>query len=185
MGKVFDTIEDSVREMIERQRMFFVATAPISESGLINLSPKGLSTLRILDEKTVVYLDLVGSGVETIAHLKENGRMVMMFCAFEGAPKIVRLHGRGEVIEPKHPEFETLRGLFEEQKGLRAFIRLHCERISDSCGYGVPVYEFKEDRNQLPAWAKSKGIEGVNEYKRKMNTESLEGLPGLDLETEV
>lgn len=145
----------------------------------MNLSPKGLDSLRVLDERTVAYADLVGSGIETVAHLKENGRIVLMFCAFEGAPKIVRLHGRGEVLEPDDAEFESLRPLFPDYAGLRTIIRIHCTRISDSCGFGVPLYEFQGHRDQLTSWAKKQGPENIAQYQRKKNARSIEGLPGL------
>ena len=179
MGKVYDSIDESLKEFIQRQRMFFVATAPLAGDGLVNLSPKGLDSLRVMDEHTVAYADLTGSGIETVAHIKENGRIVVMFCSFEGAPKIVRLHGRGEVIEPSHDEFEELRNVFPDYPGLRCFIRVRCERVSDSCGWSVPLYEFKAQRSQLVAWAESKGIDEVSQYQREVNDRSLDGLPGL------
>lgn len=180
MGKIYDVIDRPLSEFIQRQEIFFVATAPASLGGFINMSPKGLDSLRIVDERTVVYVDLVGSGIETVAHLKENGRIVLMFCAFEGPPKIVRLHGRGDVIEPDHTEFESLRTLFPEYTGLRSIIRVRCTRISDSCGFGVPFYEFQEQRPQLSDWAERKGAEKLAEYQRQKNARSIDGLPGLN-----
>jgi len=177
MGKTLSAIDDRLRQLIEAQQMFFVATAP--REGRLNLSPKGLDTLRILDERTVAYLDFVGSGVETIAHLKENGRIVIMFCAFSGAPNIIRLHGRGEVVEPSSPEFDSLRANFPDFPGARSIIRVHCERVSDSCGYGVPLYEFKGHRTQLVEWAAKKGPEALAEYQRQKNAVSIDGIPGL------
>lgn len=177
MGKVLTTIDDSLRSFLESQRMFFVATAPAE--GHLNLSPKGLDTFRVLDERTIAYLDFVGSGVETIAHLKENGRIVLLFCAFTGAPKIVRLHGRGESICPSDAEYPALRALFPDYAGARAVIRVHCERISDSCGYAVPLYDFRGHRTQLIDWAEKKGPEGLADYQRQKNAESIDGLPGL------
>ena len=158
--------------------MFFVATAP-SSGGHVNLSPKGLDSLRMIDSRTLVYLDYVGSGAETIAHLKDNGRIVLMMCAFDGPPKIVRLHGRGETIEPQHDEYAALRSLFPAGEQARAVIRVHVERISDSCGYGVPLYRFQGDRTQLQAWAERKGPDGLIEYQTKNNRESIDGLPAL------
>jgi hypothetical protein len=177
MSKVLSALDDRLREFIAAQQMFFVATAPAD--GHLNLSPKGLDTLRVLDDRTVAYLDFVGSGVETIAHLKENGRIVLMFCAFHGPPKIVRLHGEGDVIEPSSPEFGALRGLFPDYAGARAIIRVRCERISDSCGYAVPIYEFKSHRTKLTDWAESKGPDGLAEYQRQKNGTSIDVLPGL------
>lgn len=179
MGKIFGTITPQLQEWISKQKIFFVATAPLSESGHINCSPKGLDSLRVIDEHTVVYQDLTGSGVETIAHIKENKRMVIMFCAFEGPPKIVRLHGTGEVVEPSNPEFDELSKLFPERGGVRAYIKLTATRISDSCGYSVPIYEFKEDRDVLDKWVANKGEDGVKAYRLEKNTKSLDGLEGL------
>ena len=181
MGKTYEAIDGSIREFIEKQQMFFVATAPLAEDGLINLSPKGLDSLRILDEKTVAYADLVGSGIETIAHLKQNGRIVLMFCAFDGPPKIVRLHGTGDVIEAGTREFEELQGNFPELPGLRGFIRVKCTRISDSCGFGVPKYEFQEQRSTLIDYSLKAGPEGLTEYMREHNAQSLDGLEGLQV----
>ena len=179
MGKVFETIDQSLRQFIEQQRVFFVATAPLQDSGLINVSPKGLDSLRIVDPQTVIYADLVGSGVETIAHLKENRRIVLMFCAFEGPPKIVRLHGQGEVIEPHHEEYAELAEQLPTYVGIRSVIRVTCQRISDSCGWGVPLYEFKRERKQLTDWAHKKGRAGVAAYQHSENRTSLDGLPGI------
>lgn len=177
MGKVLEALDERTRQFIAEQHMFFVATAP--REGHLNLSPKGLDTLRILDDHTVAYLDFVGSGVETIAHLKENGRIVVMFCAFNGAPNILRLHGRGDVVEPHSPEYAALRSLFPDYAGARAIIRVHCERIADSCGYGVPRYEFQGHRTQLTDWAETKGPAAIAEYQRAKNAASIDGIPGL------
>lgn len=179
MGKIYDTIDELMKNFVERQQVFFVATAPLSHEAHINLSPKGLNSFRILDGRTVAFADLVGSGIETVAHLKENGRIVLMFCAFEGPPKIVRLHGRGEVIEPAHAEFESLRARFPDQVGLRTIIRVHCTRISDSCGFGVPLYEYRGQRTQLLEWADRKGIENLSEYQTQNNARSIDGLLGV------
>ncbi len=179
MGKVFDSIDGKVKAFIERQHLFFVASAPLAGDGLVNLSPKGLDSFKILGPRTVAYLDLVGSGVETIAHLRENGRIVIMFCAFDGPPKIVRLNGHGEAIEPGHPEYEDLVAQFPTYEGTRSVIRVECTRISDSCGFGVPVMAFQSNRTQLPDYAERKGPEGIEAYKRLKNAASLDGLPGL------
>ncbi|MBV8214753.1 MAG: pyridoxamine 5'-phosphate oxidase family protein [Verrucomicrobia bacterium] len=178
MGKVHATIDEKLANWLSAQKVFFVATAPLSSHGHINCSPKDGASFRILDEQTVVYLDLTGSGVETIAHLKENGRIVLMFCAMEGPPKIVRLHGQGEPIEPKHPDFESLRARFKDGLGLRAFIRIRLTRISDSCGFGVPLYEFRGERSQLKEWAERKGEDSLAEYREAKNSRSIDGLPG-------
>ncbi len=184
MGKTYDAISSELKDFISRQQMFFVATAPLAGDGLINLSPKGLDSLRVLDEQTVAYADLTGSGVETIAHVKENGRIVLMFCAFDGPPNIVRLQGRGEIIESADPEFDRLRRLFPGYPGLRSFVRVHCDRISDSCGFAVPKYEFVEHRSQLISWAEQQGPDGVTRYQEGNNVSSLDGLPGLSSSTE-
>lgn len=177
MGKTFEAIEPKLRAFIEKQKMFFVATAPLGAEGHVNVSPKGLDgTLSILDDHTIAYLDLTGSGVETIAHLRENGRICMMFCALDGPPRIVRIHGAGDVIEPGDEEFDELVERFSKYPGARAIIRIRASRISDSCGYGVPLYEYRGERDQLQRWAQSKGPDGVAQYQRDHNTESLDGL---------
>jgi hypothetical protein len=182
MAQEYERLELSLVEFIERQRVFFVATAPASEGGRINLSPKGLDTLRILDDRTLAYLDFVGSGVETIAHLRENGRIVVCFCAFEGPPKILRVHGRGEAVEPGAPEFAALRARMPDvpvEAAVRAVIRIRAERIGDSCGYGVPLFEYRGERSQLHDWADRKGEAGLADYRAEKNATSLDGLPGL------
>jgi hypothetical protein len=178
MGKTFDAIDPKLRAFIEKQKMFFVATAPLSEDGHVNLSPKGLEgTLAVIDDRTIAYLDFTGSGVETIAHIRENGRVCMMFCAFEGPPRIVRIHGTGDAIEPHDEEFESLRARFDDYPGVRSIIRIRASRISDSCGYGVPLYSYEGERDQLSRWADRKGPDGLERYQRDNNTESLDGLP--------
>ena len=137
MGKLYDEITADLADWLGQQRVFFVATAPIAAGGLLNCSPKGMDTLRILGPREVAYLDLTGSGIETIAHLRENGRIVFMFCAFEGPPKIVRFYGTGEVFARGTPDYERLRMLFPDHPGARAVIRADLTRIGDSCGYAV------------------------------------------------
>ncbi|MCB0696072.1 MAG: pyridoxamine 5'-phosphate oxidase family protein [Chitinophagaceae bacterium] len=180
MGKVFDIITPELEQWITAQKMFFVSTAPLSGEGHINCSPKGLDSFRITGPNTVVYQDLTGSGVETIAHLQENGRIVIMFCAFEGPPKIVRLHGRGEVITPSHTDYPALDSLFPNRIDVRAYIRITTTRISDSCGYAVPLYDYKAQRDVLDKYAERKGSDGLIEYRAKKNRVSLDGLKGLD-----
>lgn len=179
MAKTFATIDADLAEWIGKQKMFFVATAPLAADGHINLSPKGLDSFVVLDPTTVAYLDLTGSGVETVAHLRENGRIVFLFCAFEGPPKIVRLHGRGEAIEPGQPKFESLRQRFAELPGVRSIVRVQLDRISDSCGYGVPLYKFEGDRRQLLDWMERKGPDAIETYQRDRNRDSIDGLPGV------
>jgi hypothetical protein len=180
MAKIFDAIDDRLQAWIARQRMFFVGTAP-SDGGHVNVSPKGpIETLRILDEHTVAYLDLVGSGAETIAHLRENGRIVVMLCSFDGPPRIVRLHGRGEVLDTATIEFPGV-AVLPEQK--RTIIRVEVERIADSCGYGVPLMSYEGERPQSRAWAETKLAKGgptaLDEYMAEKNTVSIDGLPAL------
>ncbi len=188
MAKVFERLDDHQRAWIARQAMFFVGTAPLDADGHVNVSPKGpIGTLRVLDDHTVAYLDLTGSGAETIAHLRENGRIVVMFCAFEGPPKIVRLHGRGEALLPGEPGFEELLLRFDPpEHALRALIRIDVERISDSCGYGVPLMSFEGTRPHMDAWAGKKlrvgGSAALEAYQRSKNARSIDGLPAVDLE---
>ena len=172
-------IDDRLKTFLENQAMFFVSTAPLSAEGHINLSPKGLDSFRILGPRTVAYLDVTGSGVETIAHLKENGRIVLMFCAFQGPPKIVRLHGHGRAIEPHHPEFASLASHFPTYDSVRSIILVDVTRVSDSCGYGVPIMRLEDERQQHFAWAEKKGTEGLKEYRRQKNSRSIDGLQGL------
>jgi hypothetical protein len=180
MGKLYDEITPELADWIGQQRIFFVATAPLAAAGLLNCSPKGMDTFRILDSRTVAYLDLTGSGIETIAHLRENGRIVFAFCTFEGPPKIVRLNGTGEAITSSRPDFEKLRALFSDYPGARAVIRVRLTRIADSCGYAVPRYEYAGERDGLIRWAELKGVDGVRQYRREKNVRSLDDLPGLD-----
>jgi hypothetical protein len=179
MGTVYAGLDTKARTLIGQQQIFFVATAPSGAGGHINLSPKGLDSFRILDDRTVAYLDYVGSGAETIAHLRENGRIVIMFCAFQGPPKILRLHGRGEVLEPQDAGYEALRGLFAPASGVRTIIRVELDRVSDSCGFGVPRYAFEAHRSQLGDWAERKGDESLKAYQQDKNAASIDGLPAL------
>jgi hypothetical protein len=179
MGKTFERIDDALSEFIQAQHVFFVATAPLSGEGHVNLSPKGLDSLRVLGPHTLAYLDYVGSGAETIAHLRENGRIVLMVCAFRGFPRIVRLHGRGQVFEPQDPDFARLRGLFPPQPAGRTIVQIAIQRISDSCGFGVPVYAFEKNRSQLADWLERKGEEALVEYQKDKNRASIDGLPAL------
>ncbi len=176
MGKAHDHITPELRAFILAQRMFFVATAPIGPGGHINLSPKGLDTFRVLDEKRVAYLDLTGSGNETSAHLEENGRITLMFCAFEGPPKIVRLYGRGRTVLPGAEGWDDLAPRFEILPGTRQIFDIRVERAQTSCGYGVPIYEYRGERDELIAWAEKKGEEGLERYKREKNVASIDGL---------
>lgn len=180
MANVYECIDDKLASFLAAQHVFFVATAPAGPEGHINLSPKGHNTFRVIDGKTVAYLDLTGSGVETIAHLRENGRITIMFCAFDGPPRIVRLHGRGRVVEPSQSDFLEVRTHFPEHDGARSVIVVEVERISDSCGYGVPLLQYGGERPQMQAWLDHKGPEGVATYQREHSV-SIDGLPGLSL----
>jgi hypothetical protein len=168
MGKIFDGIDEKLAAWIGRQRLFFVATAP-SGGGHVNLSPKGpIESLRIVDPHTIEYEDHVGSGAETTAHLRDNGRICVMLCAFDGPPRIVRLHGRGESVPAEDPG-----------GGVRGVIRVHLDRISDSCGYGVPLMEYVGERPQRELWNDRKGPDGLREYVREKNGRSIDGLPAF------
>src|SRR3954453_12339538 len=179
MGKVYDQIDDKLAAFIEKQHLFFVGTAPDSPTGHLNVSPKGLDTFRILGPNSVAYLDLTGSGIETVAHLRQNGRITIMFCDFEGRPLIVRLYGRGRVVEPGEPDWDGLMARFPEYPGVRSVVVVDVERVADSCGFAVPLYEYKGERSQLIAYAENKGPEGMEQYKAQKNKASIDGIAGL------
>jgi hypothetical protein len=180
MGRTYDAIDDRLRGFLERQPVFFVATAPLTGDGHVNLSPKGTrGTFRVLDPHRVAYLDLTGSGVETIAHLRENGRITVMCCAFEGPPRIVRLSGTGRVVTSGDHDFDTLAAGFPALDGVRSVIVVDVTRIADSCGYAVPRMDYVGDRPNLAQWAESKGADQLDEYRRERNATSIDGLPGL------
>lgn len=172
-------IDDLARQFIEAQHVFFVASAPLDAGSHVNLSPKGLDTFRILGPTTVAYVDFNGSGVETIAHLKENGRIVLMFCAFQGPPNIFRLYGHGRVIEPHQAEFAALAEFFPTHENLRSIILVELTRVTDSCGYGVPLFKYEGEREQLKAWARNRGPERLKAYREEKNRRSIDGLPGV------
>jgi len=181
MGKVHESIDGRLANFLLAQPVFFVGTAPSGDEGHVNVSPKGLSgSFAVLGPREVAYLDLTGSGAETIAHLRDNGRVCLMFCAFSGPPKIVRLHGRGEVVLPGTPGFEELAARFPGRPGTRSVIRVAVDRVSDSCGYAVPLMQLVGDRAQLVKWAAKKGPEGLDDYRRTRNDRSIDGLPALD-----
>ena len=180
VATVLDSIDDDLAAWIVAQPVFFVATAPTGADGHLNLSPKGYDTLRVLDPNTVAYLDLTGSGVETIAHLRENGRITLMLCAFEGPPKIVRLYGTGDVVLPGDPDWSELVGHFGEHSGARAIIRTRVDRLSSSCGYSVPFMTLSGERPTLDQWATRKSPDELVDYRAAKNAVSIDGLPGLD-----
>lgn len=179
MGKMRSAIDDVARQFIEAQKIFFVASAPLDASGHVNLSPKGLDTFRILGPTTVAFVDFNGSGVETVAHLKENGRIVLMFCAFQGPPNIFRLYGHGRVVEASEPEFARRATEFPSCENARSIIVVEITRVTDSCGYGVPLFKYEGERTQLQAWPRHRGAEGLKTYREEKNRKSIDGLPGM------
>jgi hypothetical protein len=182
MGKRYDEIDKSLETWLRGQPMFFVATAPLAADGRVNLSPKGMDgTFAVLTPHQVGYLDYFGSGIETLAHLRENGRIVIMLCAFDGPPKIVRLHGRGRPILPGADGFAELRARFAKQRdrGLRSIIVVDVERIADSCGYSVPLMEHIADRDILDVSQQRRDETYFVEYGAAKNATSIDGLPGL------
>jgi hypothetical protein len=183
MSLPFATISPEHQAFIERQPMFFVASAPLSGTGHVNLSPKGLDTFRIIDPGTVTYLDLTGSGNETAAHLTENGRLTLMFCAFDGRPKILRLYCRGRVVTRHMPEWAESVGRFPGYVGIRQVVIAEVQSGQTSCGFGVPLLSLVSQRDQLPRWAESKGEDGLVTYRHDKNSISLDGLltPSTDL----
>jgi hypothetical protein len=191
VGRTYDGIDESLRDWIARQSIFFVGTAPLSGDGHVNVSPKGpIGSLRVLDDHTLAYLDVVGSGAETIAHLRENGRIVVMLCAFDGPPRIYRFHGRGRIVMAGEPEFEQLleRCEFDQpavDEVRRAVIVVDVERIADSCGYGVPLMSFEGTRPHQDKWAAKKlrtgGPAALIDYQAEKNAVSIDGLPAVDI----
>lgn len=178
MARVLERISPELTEFLEAQPVFFVATAPAGSDGHVNLSPKGYDSFRVLDEHTVAYLDLTGSGAETIAHLRENGRITLMFCAFDGRPNIVRLYGTGQVLEVGSPHAAPLLERFPTLPGARSVITIDVSRIQTSCGYAVPLMELVSERDQLLDWATKNGDDALVEYRKEKNATSIDGLPG-------
>lgn len=180
MAKTFDGLDEKLATFLLAQPVFFVATAPLSADGHINCSPKGSNgAFQIFGPRTVVYRDLNGSGVETISHLRENGRVVLMFCAFDGPPRIVRLHGRGRVVLEIDEEFGSLTDRFGGAEHTRSFVVVDVDRVSDSCGYGVPLMSFEGHRDKLERWADKMGDDGLAKYRAAKNQVSIDGLPGV------
>lgn len=185
MAKVYDDIDAKTAAWIEAQPLFFVATAPLATDGLVNLSPKGTrGTFRVLDGHTFTYLDLTGSGVETVAHLRENGRICVMLCAFDGGPRIVRLHGTGRALLADAPGFDAAASVFGEaatsrRPQARAVVVVDVTRVADACGYAVPRMELVEERGILDAWADTRGPDTIARYHAERNARSLDGLPAL------
>lgn len=177
MAKVHEHITDDLKTWIEAQHMFFVASAPLSTDGHVNVSPKGMDCLRVLDEHTVAYLDLTGSGNETAAHLRENERITLMWCAFEGAPRILRLYGRGRVVLPSTDEWDALAPHFTLMPGARQIIVNEVTRVQTSCGFAVPLMSYEQDRDTLIKYAENKGVDGMVAYWQEKNMTSIDGLP--------
>src|SRR5665213_2372395 len=179
MADRFSSLRPDLADWWREQPMFFVATAPSGDEGHVNLSPKGYDTLRVLAADRVAYLDLTGSGVETIAHLRENGRITLMACAFSGNPRISRIYGQGSVHPVGTPGFDALASEFPDLPGRRAVIEIKVERVTSSCGYAVPLMDLVEDRERLLDWARGKGEDGIVEYWANKNAGSIDGLPGI------
>lgn len=175
MGKLYTQLTDDLSEFIQRQKIFFAGTA--SNDSRVNVSPKGMDTLRVLTEDRVVWLNLTGSGNETAAHLRENGRITLMFCAFEGDPLILRLYGHAVVFHPHDAEWESLITLFPPLPGARQIIDMSIDMVQTSCGFGVPFFEYRSDRQQLEEWAEKKGPDGLRQYWHDKNRTSLDGSP--------
>jgi hypothetical protein len=182
MAKFYDSITPELRTFIAAQHIFFTASA--AASGRVNLSPKGMDTLRVLDERTVAYLDATGSGNETAAHLKADGRLTIMLCSFDAAPAILRLYGRGRLVFPRDPAWVELRPLWGDLPGERQIVVLDVESLQTSCGFGVARYEFKGERLALRDWAEAKGEEALTAYRRKHNRLSIDGFASETTDTE-
>ncbi len=177
MGKFSNSIQPHHREFIEKQRMFFVATAPLNPGGRINLSPKGLDSFRVLSDGRVGYMDLISSGNETSAHTLENGRITFMFCSFEGPPNILRLYGKGKAVLPGTDDWESYSPHFTLYPSTRQLILADIDLVQTSCGFGVPLYEYAGERSIHFEWAEKKGPEGLAQYMQEKNLVSLDGLP--------
>ncbi len=179
MSKRHENITPEISAWIREQSVFFVATAPRALDCHINLSPKGGDSFRVLGPLEVVYRDFTGSGAETAAHARENGRIVVMFCAFQGPPKIVRIHGHATLITVENSRYGEFVKLFPANPGTRAFIHIRVGRVSDSCGYSVPLYQFQGQRETLDRWASAKPPEALKAYRAAKNRQSIDGLPAL------
>ncbi len=182
MGKEYTEIDDGIQRWITRQHVFFVSTAPLQGNGHVNCSPKGMDSLIVLGPRRIAYVDLGGSGIETVAHVKENSRVTIMMCAFDGPPKIFRFYGRGLVTEPHEPEFSELLAKFPPQPSVRNIITVDINQILDSCGYGVPLYDFRKQRDSFDNYFADKSEEYLLNYRRERNATSLDGLKGLEID---
>ncbi|MGB5322216.1 pyridoxamine 5'-phosphate oxidase family protein [Lutimonas sp.] len=173
--KLYDHITKRIEKFIAAQKIFFVATA--ADHGRINLSPKGMDSFRVIDKNKVLWLNLTGSGNETAAHLNVNGRITIMFCSFEGAPMILRLYGKGSVINPNDDNWADAVANFPVLAGTRQIIDIDIETVQTSCGMSIPYFDFKEERLELDNWAKQKGKEGLKDYWKEKNEVSIDGIP--------
>jgi hypothetical protein len=179
MGRIYDTVDDELAAWLHAQPVFFVGTAPTGPGGHVNVSPKGYDTFRVLGPTTIAYLDLTGSGIETVAHLADNGRITLLFCAFSGPPKLVRLQGTGHAVVHGDERFDELASRFPPMEGARAVVVAELDRIATSCGYSVPFMELVDERPTLHEWTERRGPEGVLAYRAERNVTSIDGLPGL------
>ena len=179
MSTAYDQLDEKLIAFIRRQKLFFVATAPLSAEGHVNVSPKGYDSLAIIDNRTVAYVDLGGSGIETHAHLAENGRITLMFCAFEGPANILRLYGRGESVAFDDPRFPDQFALFPAFERARAVITVHIQRVADSCGWGAPLFDYRGERDQLKRWVDARPFDEWAARRFESNAQSIDGLPGL------
>jgi hypothetical protein len=179
MGRVMDHIDEATTAWIDAQHMFFVATAP-EDGGHVNVSPKGLDSMRVVSHGELAYLDVTGSGAETIAHIRNNGRITLMWSAFDGPARILRVYGKGQVHLPGSVRFEKLSGLFDERRGIRSVITVEVERVQDSCGFGVPKMAFVEGRTGMDKWVRQRSDEEIATYWQEKNSKSIDGLPALD-----
>lgn len=179
MANTYPALTPEQIAFIGRQKIFFVATAPLAASGHVNLSPKGYESLAVIDERTVAYADLGGSGAETHAHVRENGRITIMFCAFDGPANILRLYGRGEATSFDDPGFERQMQRFPAFERARAVITVHIERVADSCGWAVPFFDYRGERDQLARWVVAKPLDEWAQRRREANAWSIDGLPAL------
>lgn len=187
MAKLYETITPAIQEFIAKQHMFFVASAPLTGEGHVNLSPKGLDAFRVLSPNRVAYMDLISSGNETSAHMLENGRITLMFCAFDGSPNILRLYGKGYTVLPSHPQWAELSQHFTLYPSTRQIIVADIHRVQTSCGYGVPLYDYVGERDIHFKWAETKGQDGLKDYLLEKNLVSADGLPtvwGLEIEAQ-
>ena len=173
MGKQLNAITPELSEFIENQKIFFVGTA--AESGRVNVSPKGTDSFRVINANTIVWLNLTGSGNETSAHLLRNGRMTIMFCAFEGKPMILRLYGNAKIFHPRNADFQRYISLFPPNSGSRQIIEMRVDLVQTSCRFAVPFMDYKEEQEILNSWSTKQGSDGIEEYWKNKNTKSIDG----------